>query len=538
MDNNGLREEELEPDNTRSSELSPIAELSGAAPTATSTVNTTTTTTTSTTSSSKESHDSSAQDNGSQTEDGAGAVSGPRRFFIGAIGSRGDVQPAVALGVHLQTHGHTVSIGTEPRHREFVEKHGLTYVEVKGSIELALAETDAGREMTRTKPGLFTLAKIKRLFDTMFGDLYELWYADLLVALRNGADDYDCIILGPMALLVGTTVVEKYAPTVPLVTMQLFAVHPTVEFQPPGLEAGYTSFFQWMNTLKWKLGDYVGNKWYLPLVKPKREELGLPPIEVSDLVRLREMLVPALNAWSNVLVPMPHDWHRRQQVVGEFILPPGDRTYVADQSLVDFISGEQDDKDTSAGGGGEGDKRPLIPPIYIGFGSMMGSMVVGKEADDLMTLVIGTVRKLGLRVICLSKGWDSSASAFVEDKSVCFIDNVPHDWLFPQCSVIIHHGGAGTTHTSARSGAVPIVCPFGADQYFWGEVLEKRGCSPSPIPRRDLTAPKIATAVKTAIRDAKMKARCKEVAAAMKEENGVETARVLLEEFSEVPKWQ
>lgn len=134
------------------------------------------------------------------------------------------------------------------------------------------------------------------------------------------------------------------------------------------------------------------------------------------------------------------------------------------------------------------------PPIYVGFGSMPG----GPLGDRLAQAVAGALRLTGLRAVVAS-GWGGlqALASLVADKpgEVCLLDAVPHDLLFPHCAVVVHHGGAGTTHAGLRAGRPSILCPFGVDQPFWGQRVAACGAGPSPLPARHLTAETLAAAL-------------------------------------------
>ena len=44
--------------------------------------------------------------------------------------------------------------------------------------------------------------------------------------------------------------------------------------------------------------------------------------------------------------------------------------------------------------------------------------------------------------------------------SVLLIGSAPHDKLFPMCSAVVHHGGAGTTAAGLRAGKPTVIVPF------------------------------------------------------------------------------
>ncbi len=104
--------------------------------------------------------------------------------------------------------------------------------------------------------------------------------------------------------------------------------------------------------------------------------------------------------------------------------------------------------------------------IYIGFGS-----VTVPDPAGLTRIIIESVVKTGQRAV-LVKGWGGIGNIEYPD-NIFAIDSVPHDWLFPQLSAVVHHGGAGTVAAGLRAGLPTLVVPFFGDQFFWGHRVSK-----------------------------------------------------------------
>ena len=120
--------------------------------------------------------------------------------------------------------------------------------------------------------------------------------------------------------------------------------------------------------------------------------------------------------------------------------------------------------------------------------------MVGADPAGLAALVTAAVRRAGMRAILLS-GWGGLADVAAGD-DIVMLDQAPHDWLFPRCAAVVHHGGAGTTGAAVRAGVPAVVVPFGMDQPFWASRVAALGTSPAPIPRPRLTATALATALR------------------------------------------
>ena len=109
------------------------------------------------------------------------------------------------------------------------------------------------------------------------------------------------------------------------------------------------------------------------------------------------------------------------------------------------------------------------------------------------------------------------------------IDSVPFDWLFPRMAAVVHHGGAGTTSMGLRAGVPAVVTPFMGDQPFWGRRVHELGAGPQPIPRRHLTAERLAQAIHAAVSDESMADTAARLGERIRGENGVATAISIIE---------
>jgi len=215
-------------------------------------------------------------------------------------------------------------------------------------------------------------------------------------------------------------------------------------------------------------------------------------------VHLIRSNLPRLFNRSPALIPKPRDWNTHIHVSGFCHLPLAS-SYTPRPELLKFLeSGPQ--------------------PIYIGFGS-----IVVSNPTALTDLILDAVRKAGVRAI-ISRGWGDFATHGTKlPDGVFVVDNIPHDWLFPKVSCIIHHGGAGTTAAGLASGKPTIIVPFFGDQPFWGMVVARAGAGPSPIAFKDLTSESLSTAIKATLQP-EVRERVLSLASIMNKESGSQEA--------------
>ena len=145
------------------------------------------------------------------------------------------------------------------------------------------------------------------------------------------------------------------------------------------------------------------------------------------------------------------------------------------------------------------------------------------SAADTLALVLRALEMSGRRGILLS-GWAGIGEGIELPGYAFGVASVPHGWLFPQMSAVVHHGGAGTTGAGLRAGVPSIITPFVADQPNWAMRVEALGVGPSPIPFKELTVERLASAIRQATSDQAMRRRAAELGERLRAEDGVQTA--------------
>jgi len=197
---------------------------------------------------------------------------------------------------------------------------------------------------------------------------------------------------------------------------------------------------------------------------------------------------------SEHVIPRPADWPKDAHLTGYWILEPN-ASWQPSPELVQFLEAGP-------------------PPVYIGFGSM-----AGKEPEAKARIVIEALAKAGQRGI-IASGWGGLQASDLPD-SIYMIDEAPHHWLFPRVSTVVHHGGAGTTAAGLYAGKPSIICPFIADQPFWGQRVHALGVGPAPIAQGKLTADNLAAAIQTATSDENMRSKAAALGEKLRAEDGV-----------------
>ena len=182
---------------------------------------------------------------------------------------------------------------------------------------------------------------------------------------------------------------------------------------------------------------------------------------------------------------------------------------------------------SSALGTDADNRRPFLdagpPPVYVGFGSM-----AGRDPAGLARTVVGGLRAAGVRGV-LATGWGGLAG--VEPSNDLFVtEGASHEALFPRCAAVVHHGGGGTTAAGLRAGRPSVLVPFFGDQPFWGRRVAALGVGPAPIPKKDLTAARLAAAVTVATTSASVRRKAEALGEAIRAEDGLGRAVRFIED--------
>jgi sterol 3beta-glucosyltransferase len=406
------------------------------------------------------------------------------RLVIIAMGSRGDVQPYIALGKGLQAAGHSVRLLTHENFEPLVNSYGLEFWPARGNVQ-AIMESPQLRELLEKGNFLAITAYTSKASKKAAID----WAEDGLAACQGR----ELIIVGVGGLFVALALAEKLK--LPLLQAYVFPFTPTKAFPAILFPPFVAKFGGMVNRLS---HDFFRQIMWQGMRKGDRlarqQVLGLPAAPFWGLYNSSHLQrYPILYGFSPSILPKPADWQNTCVTGYWFVDEPVGWTPPA--ALLDFL-------DRGA------------PPIHIGFGSM-GSRNPEQTAD----LVLEAIAMTGQRAI-LQSGWGGLSTTDLPD-TVIIVDSISHSWLFPRVAAVVHHGGAGTTAAGLRAGVPTIIVPFFGDQPFWGRQVAELGVGTNPIPRKQLTAKGLATAIQRVVHDQSMRQKAIELGARIRSEDGI-----------------
>lgn len=417
------------------------------------------------------------------------------KIGLQAWGSEGDIRPFFALGHGLAKRGHDVELlYTDVEDRQYESLARSLGLRARAVAMPVVSDPD---ELTRI--GLLIaktsnpLTQGKVIFDHLFEPVsHQLYEAAIDLCGR-------CDLLVRHLVLYQSHAAATLADRTVVSVSFTHGLVPTRTLTPTGLP----NLGAWGNVLGWKLARFGLNRLMLPDINRFRRRVGLP---IHQDVMTEAWPSSRLNliGVSPSLCQPPSDWPNHHRVTG-FLEVASEQEALSDETHAFLNHG--------------------APPVFMGFGSLMPR--APQLLDESVAILRDAAARVGSRaIIHVPPG---SHVPVGRQGDVLVVGRGSHAALFPKCAAIVHHGGAGTTHTALKAGVPSIVVPHIADQFFWAEELERVGVAVATIRRSALTAEGLAACIRVTLADDGLRRRAQELARHIRAENGVETAVDLIE---------
>ena len=394
------------------------------------------------------------------------------RVLLAPHGSRGDVQPMLALAVALRGRGHVPAFVAPSNFLDWIRACGFEAQSNGIDVEAVLQSAGADLHSLR-----WQMAHLRDLT------------AQLFETVARASDRCD-VIVGAGVQMAASSVAEwrdvPYAGVAfcPCAVPASDAPPPTVRVQTlPG----------WINRLLWQLGGPLADLALRGAINRGRATLSLSPIASPTTHFAGRCMIVAAD---RDLAPLGADAPSIAVPTDAWIL---NEAADVDPRLAAFL-----------------DLDPA--PIYIGFGSM-----VAKRVPDLAAHAIAATRALG-RGALVAGGWAELDRHIASAGDILTIGAVPHHAVFPRVAAIVHHGGAGTTTAAAAAGVPQVILPHILDQFYWAHRIERLGLGPRALPVDLITADILADRLDTALHDAGIRKRAAALGPAIAARNGAQAA--------------
>jgi vancomycin aglycone glucosyltransferase len=381
------------------------------------------------------------------------------QVLLSSIGSRGDVQPIVALALELQALGHRARLCVAPNFKEWIESYRLECVPIGPDLKKMTGGTVPG------KPVLPSPEQLQQLADQMVHGQFQV--------IGEAARDCDLIIAAG-ALQIATRSIAEALGISYVFAAYCPVVLPSSKYPPPKMSSHYSfSLTETENEQLWKEDEESFNKFGVAL-NEERAKIGLEPV---------------MSVRSHMFTDRP--WLAADPVIAPaFPLAGMEIVQTGAWMLSDLEPLPKDLENFLANG---------EPPIYLGFGSMRAS-------EQTARVLVDAARALGYRSI-LSQGWAGLTPS--DAGNDCFsMGDASHEKLFPRMAAIVHHGGAGTTATAARAGTAQVIISHNYDQFYWAHRVQELGVGVSGPLRDEITVDNLVQALRKCLQpDVKTRAQ-------------------------------
>src|SRR3954447_2355573 len=400
------------------------------------------------------------------------------RVLLAPHGTRGDVEPMLALAHALAARAHDVAFVAPANFASWIRSHG--FAAESNGVDVEAIVTTAGADLHSMR---WQLRHLSELTEQLFA------------SLSNYSAEAD-LIVGAGIQLAASSIAEQrdipYASAVfcPCAVPSRGAPPPVVKMQ---------TLPAWVNRLLWDLAGPVSALALRSPINRGRARLGLRPLD-NPLAQIAGDLI--LVAADRDLAPMPDDAPERAVATDAWAAETAEAA--VDARLAAFLSLDP-------------------PPVYVGFGSM-----VAAGADALARDAVAAGRAVG-RAVVVGGGWADLARHLEHDDEVLVARVLPHAVVFPRVAAVIHHGGAGTTTAAAAAGVPQIVLPHILDQFYWAHRVAQLGLGPRGLPVQLVTADILAERLDDALSDPRYGKRAAEIGRAVRGRNGAPAAVEQLE---------
>lgn len=397
------------------------------------------------------------------------------RIIIPTIGTRGDIQPYIALALGLITAGHQVVIASHPSLRKLVESYEVPFAPMGPDVDLGMEAAIIRGKSRNVMMGFSRIMKFSfRMLEESHVELLELCRnQDLIVVSHSAAGSIEADLLG----------LPKISTT--LMPMAIPSKDPNISF--------FAKVF----------GKVAGGVMGMMMTRPLdqiRNRLGLPKMDSYGVTSKKLNLLP-LSPF--VFPPNPY-WEARHQVTG-FWFAPSPQNWQPPKDLEMFLQSGP-------------------PPIVISLGAMA---ISGDDVMQAAQITLEALDKAGVRAII--QGWDEPMQQLKYSEKIFHGGSIPHDWLLERSAAIIHHGGFGTTASGLRAGIPSMAVPHIIDQFIWGQKLFDLGVGPKPLARTKMTVEALCEAIIDLTTNQVYQEKAREIGAKIHEENGVANAVRLIE---------
>lgn len=401
----------------------------------------------------------------------------PTSFLIPTIGTRGDLQPYIAIASQLMKMGHDPIVASHPCMEQLVKSYNVKFACIGPDIDIGI---EAAKIRTNAPHWMIGLMKVMQFSFKM---------------LEQSHDEIKSLARDSQVMIVSHTA----AGSIEADQLKMKSISVSLFPQAIPIEDPSEPLFRRM------VGSAAGWGMGLMMKKPLdriRQRLGVEPMGEAGITSKWLNLIPI----SPYVIPPDPRWESRHKMTGYWFVETPD-SWSPPEELVAFL-------------------RAGCSPVVIN----LGAMALGDDDDeDLIDLVLSGIESVGVRAVI--QGWNSQLLQKTLPANVIHIGAVPHTWLLPQACGFIHHGGFGSTAAAFQAGIPALVIPHIIDQFIWGQKVNELRVGVVPIPRKKINKENFTKALAQLVNDSKLQENATGLGEQIRAEKGLETAVGLIEDM-------
>ena len=406
------------------------------------------------------------------------------KIILLSIGTRGDMEPILAIGEILREKGHQVICAFPEQFRDLAEDTNMDFASL-GTKFIEMLDSDVGKAaMGGGGSGLRKLlANIKlashqteinrELVNEQF-EIIESKNPDRVV--YNGKAVYPIIW--------GFNNRGKNILVCPLPYMHYVRNHTHVAFS--------SDYGPFLNKLTYSLTDFglimtvsISAKWLKITKNITRKQIKNALLSNKAIYTISPSLFSRPDYWNENLKVL--GFHERNKTIN----------WRPDKDLNDFL---------------EKHKNNRI--LFITFGSM-----INPEPEEKTKIIIDILERNKIPAIINTASGGLIKLDTIDSDLIHFVSRIPYDWIFPRSYAVIHHGGSGTTHLALKYGCATMIIPHIIDQFVWNKIIYDIGAGPEGVKVGKITTKNLEPKILELVNDRSFKKKANQVAGQMEKED-------------------
>lgn len=385
-----------------------------------------------------------------------------KKILLCSLGSRGDMEPFLALGQQLKKQGNAIAF-CMPAQMETLAKEvspqffpqSAAFLDLVNSPSVRAIIGQVGSGWSRIKTILGLISKTRPIQEQLILDQEAA-----VLAFEPDKIIFHIKCIYP--LLWGIQGKGEVCLLSPIPCMVHSVTHePHIGFGKPRAA--------WWNRMTYRWATFAlvhqsilgyGKKF----IKAKKMKLDAKRIHTFMQERLEVQY-----SISEQLFPKPNYWPSQAKITG-FLQRDNSGQFQPSEALMTFLG-----------------QHPA--PLYMSFGSMVNAQP--KQVGSDLLAVCEQLRQ----PIIINTSWGGIELPKLLPKWVFVVEEIPYDFLFQHIKAVIHHGGSGTVHNAFEAGKPQLIIPHIADQFFWSRTLVRIGAAVEGFPIKKWSQVRLKTAL-------------------------------------------